>query len=94
MAVARLQWFPAGGGCLRVWDDDHAIYGDDYDWACAVEEHLDVDTITIHGVDKPLTKDRDKAIRRCLRGMGIRTVHYTRRNGGRVRNVTRRLRKN
>lgn len=91
MAHAQLQWFPDGGGCLRVWDRDKAVYGEPYDWACAVERHSPT-VVTLHGVTTPLTVSRDRAIRRCLLAGGVRLVHYERRLHGRIRHVTRHLR--
>lgn len=89
MGIARIEYFPAHVrvGCLRVWDDPAAEFGDPYDWACTSAFDPRLDRLSLHGVDKPHTRDQGHDVIELLTQNQIRFLEYERRTADRIRQV-------
>lgn len=81
MAVAHYRPHrEGGGGGIRVWDDDSKGYGDPYDIGIGVEWDTPNRRAILELLDKEITKDHWKAVKKCLADAGFAEAAFERLN--------------
>ena len=69
---------------IRIFDDNME-YGDPYIWSATLK-FIDIETVEIVGVDKPITISMYRVIKKALIDMGVvRAIFYRYKNSIRVR---------
>lgn len=92
MAKAHIQFFSNQGGCLRVWDNDAAIYRKDPISLGITIEVIDPQIIELHGLKGEMSHEIKTAIIDECKRVGVKEIWYDRIKGGVERKVKLKIR--